>query len=320
MFYFKKFKYFLKNLKKIMKLYITIIKNKFQNNKIRFNKELKIPGTRNLNPALEYREEYKHIKFKSVYADFQDFVLHKINNKENFSILKFGDGDYYFLKGIEIGSAKPGNRAISRKLTDLELKKYWEGLTKVDYFACEIPKEDQNRFRQILPGANIQFPAEFLYASVANKWFTKTFDGQIGLIGAAEKIELIDKLTGYPEYLKYLGLKTKPHLVSIPQKFAGDNLQETISKTLEQIQNPEISIYLVGVGHVKSGLIGELSKSTQSSFIDVGSGIDAYAGIIDIQRPFFGGWKNYQIMDENIYEKIDYLQVSNPGMIKYLKK
>ena len=67
-------------------------------------------------------------------------------------------------------------------------------------------------------------------------------------------------------------------------------------------------IFLMGMGHVKSGLIHRLKKYTDAVFLDVGSSIDAIAGIIDVNRPFFGDWTNYQINEPPLYEGVDFLQ------------
>jgi hypothetical protein len=42
-------------------------------------------------------------------------------------------------------------------------------------------------------------------------------------------------------------------------------------------------------------------------YIDVGSGIDALAGMIDTRRPYFGNWQNFRLANDEIYENIDYL-------------
>ena len=45
----------------------------------------------------------------------------------------------------------------------------------------------------------------------------------------------------------------------------------------------------------------------------MGSSIDALAGIIDVNRPYFGDWTNYQIDEEELYEEVDYLQYEAEG-------
>ena len=60
-------------------------------------------------------------------------------------------------------------------------------------------------------------------------------------------------------------------------------------------------------------LIHSLKKYTDAVFLDVGSSIDALAGIIDVNRPYFGDWTNYQIDEEDLYEGVDYLQYESKG-------
>ena len=50
-----------------------------------------------------------------------------------------------------------------------------------------------------------------------------------------------------------------------------------------------------------------MKKYKNAVFYDVGSGIDALAGIIDFERPYMGNWTNYRLRDFD-YNKIDFLQ------------
>jgi len=52
-------------------------------------------------------------------------------------------------------------------------------------------------------------------------------------------------------------------------------------------------LFLVSVGHVKSGLLSELKLFRNAVFLDVGVGIDALAGIVNLSRPYFGDWQNF---------------------------
>jgi len=78
-------------------------------------------------------------------------------------------------------------------------------------------------------------------------------------------------------------------------------------------------VFLFGVGHVKSGIISELANMHPAVYIDIGSGIDALAGIIDVRRPYFGGWTNFVSPKNELYVNIDYLQVQNRGQQFFLK-
>ena len=142
----------------------------------------------------------------------------------------------------------------------------------------------------------------------------KTFTGKIGLIGADTKMNIIQNIIEAPQYQEYLGLEKFEDYISLPQKFACDDIDATEKMVGEQLEKSTSKIFLMGMGHVKSGLIHRLKKYTDAVFLDVGSSLDAIAGIIDVDRPYFGDWTNYQIDEKNLYEGVDFLQYnSNKG-------
>ena len=100
-----------------------------------------------------------------------------------------------------------------------------------------------------------------------------------------------------PQYQEYLGLEKFEDYISLPQKFACDDLEATEKMVASQLMKSTSKIFLMGMGHVKSGLIHRLSKYRNAVFLDVGASIDALAGIIDVDRPYAGDWTNYQIDD-----------------------
>ena len=164
---------------------------------------------------------------------------------------------------------------------------------------------------------NINYPAEYGYGLVANKWFFKTFKGKIGLIGADKKIELIKSLMVYPEYHDYLGLDSFNDYIKVPQRFACDDLEATEKFVGEQLKNSTSDIFLLGIGHVKSGLLHTLKKYKKAVYLDVGSSIDALAGIIEINRPYFGDWVNFQTRKFD-YRTLDFLNYQGQGKHKIL--
>ena len=87
------------------------------------------------------------------------------------------------------------------------------------------------------------------------------------------------------------------------------------------MKNSSSKLFLLGVGHVKSGLLSELKKIKNAVFLDIGVGIDALAGVINIKRPYFGLWNNFQIKNDSIYKEIDILindSTGSHGDIKFL--
>lgn len=273
-----------------------------------YSKLYSISGTKNLNRNLAYTDKKTEPKFPELLEQFQDEVQEVIRNKKPFSFYKFGDGDFYFLKGIPIGSAKPGNRAMSKPLTEEELNIFRTNSALCDRYMCEIPQENRSLFHEIFPGEEVDYPAEIVYGLIANKWLTSTFSGQIGVIGADAKIELLQLLMTYQEYQEYLGLNQFASYLKIPQKFACDNQLEVFTNLKNQILNSDCRVFLAGVGHIKSAILAPLAKETGSVIIDIGSGIDALSGVISNHRPYFAKWTNFQVTKQFDYSKIDYLQ------------
>jgi len=277
-----------------------------------------ITGAINYDQHPCFNDENTYPNFKSDLEKFKFDLLNMVDNKESKTFFKFGDGDYYFLKKQSIGSACPGKRALSKNYDDLNFEHFEDGCKLNDYYTCEIYPENRRMFKEVIPNVEINYPAEYGYGLVANKWFFKKFSGRIGLIGGKEKIDLIKKLMSYEEYQEYLGIEKFNDYISIPQKYACDNLFSVENDIANQLKESSSDIFLLGIGHVKSGLTHRLKKYKNSVFFDIGSGIDAIAGIIDINRPYFGNWINYQIKNDGIYSKLDYLNYNGLGSHKFL--
>ena len=126
-------------------------------------------------------------------------------------------------------------------------------------------------------------------------------------------MNIIKNLMEAPQYQEYLGLEKFEDYISLPQRFACDDLEATERMVGEQLKNSTSKIFLMGMGHVKSGLIHRLKKYTDAVFLDVGAAIDALSGIIDIERPYFGDWTNYQIDEIPLYEGVDFLAYVGKG-------
>jgi len=272
----------------------------------------KIEGTTNNDGNQCFGKEETYPKFKEELKEFKEKLSNLVDNKEGKTFYKFGDGDYYFLKAQSVGSAGIGKRALGKPYGQIDHKAFRDGAKLNDYYTCEIYPENRNLFSEVLQNIKINYPAEYGYGLVANKWFFKTFKGRIGIIGADSKIEIIKNLMNKKEYQEYLGLNKFNDYIKIPQKFACDDIDKTESMVEQQLKNSTSDIFLVGIGHVKSGLMHRLKKHKKAIYLDVGSGIDAIAGIIDIGRPYFGDWTNYKLRDYN-YSEVDYLAYTGKG-------
>ena len=274
--------------------------------------EYKIEGTVNndQNPCFHNLDTYP--EFQEKLEDFKKLLVELVDNNESKTFYKFGDGDYYFLKKMPVGSATPGRRALSKSYESIGHEQFVEGAQLCDYYTCEIYPENIAHYKEVIQ-RDIDFPAEYGYGLVTNKWLLQTFAGKIGLIGANTKMNIIENLMEAPQYQEYLGLEKFEDYISLPQKFACDDIDATEKMVGEQLEKSTSKIFLMGMGHVKSGLIHRLKKYTDAVFFDVGASIDALAGIIDIDRPYAGDWINYQIDEDNLYEGVDCLAYEGKG-------
>ena len=274
--------------------------------------EYKIEGTVNndQNPCFNNAETYP--KFQENLEKFKKLLVELVDNNESKTFYKFGDGDYYFLQKMPVGSATPGRRALSKSYESIGHERFVEGAQLCDYYTCEIYPENIAHYKEVIQ-RDIDFPAEYGYGLVTNKWLLQTFAGKIGLIGANTKMNIIENLMEAPQYQEYLGLEKFEDYISLPQKFACDDLDATEKMVGEQLEKSTSKIFLMGMGHVKSGLIHRLKKYTDAVFYDVGASIDAIAGVIDTDRPYAGDWTNYQIDEQELYDGVDLLAYEGKG-------
>ena len=274
--------------------------------------QYKIEGTINNDQNPCFHDETVYPKFQEELEEFKHLLIELVYLNEPKTFYKFGDGDYYFLNKIPTGSATPGRRALSKSYDEINHDAFVKGAQECDYYTCEIYPENRVHFMDVIQ-RRIDFPAEFGYGLVTNKWLLETFAGQIGLIGAGSKLNIIKNLMEAPQYQEYLGLEKFEDYISLPQKFACDDLEATEKMVASQLIKSTSKIFLMGMGHVKSGLIHRLSKYRDAVFLDVGASIDALAGIIDVDRPYAGDWTNYQIDDVQLYKGIDFLAYDGKG-------
>ena len=274
--------------------------------------QYKIEGTINNDQNPCFHDETTYPQFQEELEEFKHLLIELVYLNEPKTFYKFGDGDYYFLNKIPTGSATPGRRALSKSYDEINHDAFVKGAQECDYYTCEIYPENRVNYLDVIQ-RRIDYPAEFGYGLVANKWLLKTFAGQIGLIGAGLKLNIIKNLMEAPQYQEYLGLEKFEDYISLPQKFACDDLEATEEMVASQLIKSTSKIFLMGMGHVKSGLIHRLSKYRNAVFLDVGASIDALAGIIDVDRPYAGDWTNYQIDDVQLYKGIDFLAYEGKG-------
>ena len=274
--------------------------------------EYKIEGTINNDQNPCFQDETTYPQFQDELEEFKHLLIELVYLNESKTFYKFGDGDYFFLRKESVGSATPGRRALSKPYDEINHDVFVKGAQECDYYTCEIYPENRVKFFDVIQ-RRIDFPAEYGYGLVSNKWLLQTFSGSIGIIGAGSKLNIIKNLMKTPQYQEYLGLDKFEDYISLPQKFACDDLEATEKMVASQLMKSTSKIFLMGMGHVKSGLIHRLSKYRNAVFLDVGASIDALAGIIDIDRPYMADWTNYQIDDVQLYKGVDLLAYDGKG-------
>jgi len=277
----------------------------------------KIEGTKNLDSHPCFEDSNTFPQFQEGLAIFKSHIKQLVNDKESKTFYKFGDGDYYFLTKQSFGSATPGVRALGVSYDKIKHEEFVSGAQLNDYYTCEIYPENISHFNEVID-KDISYPAEYCYGLVGNKWFFQQFNGKIGLMGASEKLYLIEELMKYDEYKEYLGLDSFNDYIHFPQKYACDDINIVEDFVGEQLKKSSSDIFLLGIGHSKSGILYKFKSYKNAIFMDVGAGIDMISGCINVKRPFAGSWINYRIEGYD-YSKIDYLRYSGEGKHIFLK-
>jgi len=310
------------------------------------------------------------------FIELKDLIISLSARRKSTTILRASDGDYYFLRKIEIGSAKPGKRALTKSYDQVNIPLFRSLFWQNDIITVSIEKKMHNSWKKYifydladkifwklnfkLKGKNIfkyihyiidltispiisrkfflifvswitsllkghsyknkarkiinkrYIPMECVYASVANKWIFRNFRNQIGIIGAGSKLGLIRKLTEYKQYRNYIGVDYFSDYIEVPQIGAADDVFKLSQEIGKKIMQSQAKIFLVGVGSAKIALMPLLKAYSDAIFIDVGCGIDALAGIVCQERPYFADWVNYRIKSYD-YSKVDFMDKDNPA-------
>lgn len=259
-----------------------------------------IKNTSYLKPEKEYFNPELYPSFQENYSKFKQQLVSDVNSNSNSTYYKFGDGDYLLFKNEKHGTTKPGVRDIKKSFRPIDIPKIKKFALMHDKYFCEII--NFKLMNEVL-SKNIDFPAEYLYASVANKWFFSTFN-KITIIGSKQKLELINELLQYQDYKDYLGIESFYDYIPIPQTGALTNSDKIYKKIKSKLERSNPDLFLAGIGLAQNTLLHSIKQSINAPIISVGSGIDAIAGVIDIQRPYYGSWINFRLKNSKIYEKI----------------
>ena len=274
------------------------------------NKLYEIKGTKHLDPSKTYISDDLYPDFQEKLAEFKSLLLKSAVSEFKVSSFRLGDGDYFFYKKIPTGVAKPGNYGYKNKKFLKNNEKFVKDIKKFNIFQSLINGEHPKRFFDFFE-REMDYPVEFTYGLVANKWLIQIPNIKIGLIGASSKIKLIQELIQYKEYQEYLGVEKFEHYIPVPQNFLVDKAEKTLKKIIKEVDKngKNVNMYIYGLGYGKSYIVPKLMEKYKNlTFIDAGVSIDALAGVVNIERPYFGLWKNFQIKNKpKLYKEVDFL-------------
>lgn len=240
---------------------------------------------------------------QAYYDELWEVIVEKIIKKESYAIIRVGDGEANFLRGIVKGNTATRHFTKKGRPDSSYLEQFKNGLLKCDSIHVEMNKNRGSAFRKMY-GCNIfsPIPLECIYALVASGKLSKS-KYRIGIIGADNKIEVIKKLFEHQEYRDYLGRSSFEHYISIPEKGSSNDVDKLFDLISGQLNN-EIDIYLVGIGISKMAVLSRFKERSNAVFIDVGCGVSAYAGLTSNERPYFADWVNFRLKNID-YSKID---------------
>lgn len=348
----------------------------------RMDPSLFIQNICNDNSDIYHLKTYKKNYFQQFFKKLTTEIKSNFENKTHLSFLRFGDGDFYFLRNIYHGSNSIGARSLTKKLNTDDISFYRKSFWQIKnicierthdsntrlYFELLFSYFDKSKFLRVifkiikllhlnnfmqklfifflssrkinkLINSNLIhkflflllkkrskilkrydlidnikndtfYPFETIYALVSTRWIFTEFKKDIALVGNIEKINLIKKLTKNKFYREYLGIEKFSDYICIPQKGAANDLK-VANDIKKQIEKSKAKIFLLGIGSIKIPLLSML-RDNNKIFIDVGCGIDALAGLVSHDRPYFSRWTNYQFKDVPI-DKIDVMDQNNPN-------
>jgi hypothetical protein len=153
---------------------------------------------------------------------------------------------------------------------------------------------------------------ESVYALVANRLIFRMFpDNEILLVGQEEKMNAIKKLMEYKQYRDYLGISFFSGFVCVPKVGAADNEEQILNDIKKAVDLHKPKIILIGVGSAKLYILPRIRFLSDAVVIDIGAGIDALAGVISQDRPYFADWINFKSNNIN-YSNMDLMDLKNP--------
>lgn len=278
-----------------------------------------LPGTKDINGNRKDKAYQNPKTWPKYQEDFQKFKNFLLNDKTPKVLLRVYDGEFWFLRRQKVGNV--GKRHVSNELTEEFVKPFYENSLKCEKFASHLtvmPGGKMNElYKSVYGNKKIDYPMEFHYAIVLNKWIFKNFKNQIGLIGGSEKIKVIKELMKYKQYRDYLGVDLFTDYVEIPERHSCNDPDELEKNIKEQLQNSKAKIFLFGMGISKLAVAYKFKGYYPTIYIDIGIAFSALAGFITKNRPYAANWTNFRIKNYD-YSKLDQMDITKKENIIYL--
>ena len=305
----------------------------------------KIEGTSNKDPEQNrypYTDKNFWPNFQNDMINFKKKILDTDKNNQSILILRMGHAEHCLFNFL-VKKNKKGKiitksvlpRHYSRNQKVSVWKKLLESISASDYITTQIGRDFKNWIWDLIHYKNVyleykknnnldylfnntnlfsenynenekmDMPLDIIYGLVANKWLLKTFSNRIGFIGNNKKLDIIKNLMEHDEYKKFIQNDKFLEYIKIPQKCALDN-ENLETHIYDKIKNSDCRVYFIGAGVSKLKFFHNLKNIKQNGiFIDIGHGLDAIAGIADVNRPYFGSWQNYKMKNYD-YSGIDF--------------
>lgn len=276
--------------------------------------QYKIEGTSNLDSeqldGFEYNDPNYWSNFQEDWEKFKDII----KQNKNCVIMRIYDGELLFLQRKKVGNIP--KRHCNQNLRHKDLEPFKQGINDVDYLCIQLNQRFMNEYKKLFT-REIDFPMEFCYAIVLNKWIFKQFPNEIALIGGSEKMKIIKDLMKYKEYRDYLGIESFTDYISVPERYASNDPDHVLDSIEEQLRNSKAKIFLYGIGISKLAIAPYFRFIKEGTYIDIGSGMSALAGFASINRPYHGLWINHRMKDYD-YGNTDRMD-GDERNVKYLK-
>ncbi len=257
----------------------------------------KIEGTNNICEYDLNHPCYNTIEtWPSFQTDFERFKLIILENKP-INIIRICDGEFGFLEQNYYGNIN--TRHVSKYL---DTKPFFDGIYNSDFRCTQLYSDWTSKFKTLLK-IEIDFPMEYVYAIVANKWIFKQ-NKKIGLIGSRKKLNIIKRLMEFEQYRNYIGIESFTDYIEVDETFMCDNITYWEKFIRDQLNVSSSEIFLYGIGISKLALSNKFLNYKKATYIDIGCGISALAGTTSLERPYYGDWTNFRLKGFN-YDSID---------------